>query len=140
MGTRLRSEISLEGPFFRGNPVRTWRRNIADLMKAVAREGEADVRQQMRQGQAGRAPVRGGVEPPRVADHVRGRAASLSGKRWEVTAIVSVNNRGQSPAGGIALMAAGAEVEDQTGAMKRTRNRMRRALAISRADLLKGLR
>jgi hypothetical protein len=129
--------ITYDGPFFRNDPAKTFRQNIRGMMDAVAAEGERDVVAQLRAGEASRRPVSNNVG--RVSEHVRGRTRSLAGKRWAVTAVVSVNNRGWSRAQGIALMAAAAGLERRVGAFRKTKNRIGRARKVNMAELLKGI-
>lgn len=122
--TPIATTISLDGPFFSRDPAKTFRKNVREYMAALAEQGESDVKAQLRQGEAARAPVSRGVG--RVSHHVRGRAQSLRGKPWASTAVVSVNNSGWSQAEGIALMAAAAEIESRTRVFKRTTSRLRK--------------
>jgi hypothetical protein len=133
----FKSEISLKGPFFTKDPKKTFRQNVRVMMDALAREGEADARARMRVGENRREPIR--ALGDRVSDHVKGRTSSLSAKRWQVTATVSVSNREFSGAQGISLMAAASRVEAQTHAMRRTTARLRSSRAVNQAELLKGL-
>lgn len=137
--TRLATSIDLKGPFFQKDPRKTFRQNARVLMDALAREGQEDVRVQMRQGQAGRAPISADVRPARVADHVVGRTTSLKGRRWALTAVVSVQNSGLSESKAIALMAAASRVEAKTHAFRRTTGRIKRSRKINTAELMKGL-
>jgi hypothetical protein len=129
--------IDLSGPFFRANPSKTFRQNIRVLMERLEEEGAADVRAQLEQSNAGRQPIRRLGD--HTSDHVRGRVSSLSGKHWEVTAIVSVNNAGFSKAEGVSLMAAAASVERRTHAFRRTAGRLKRSRKLNAAELLKGI-
>ena len=70
--------ISLKGPFFQADPARTFRQNVRVMMRAVAAEGEADVKAQLRAGESQRYPL--GMGMGRVSHHVVGRVASLTGK------------------------------------------------------------
>jgi len=121
-----------------GDPAKTFRQNIRAFMDEVAAQGEADVKAQLAVSAANRAPIRA-LPAQRVADHVRGRTSNLSGKRWVVTAVVSVNNSGFSKREGISLMAAASEVERQTGAFRRTSSRLRKVARRAEAVLLKGI-
>jgi hypothetical protein len=123
--------VDLSGPFFRSDPAKTFRKNIRDFMDEIAKTGEADVVAQMRAGQGGRAEIRGGG---RVADYVRGRTSSISGKRWAVTAVVSVRPTGDRKRA-IAIMAAASEIEAREHIFRRTTSRLRKA----KTNLLKGL-
>jgi len=135
---RNTTTIELDGPFFVGDPAKTFRQNIRAFMDEVAAQGEADVKAQLAVGAASRAPIRA-LPAQRVADYVRGRTTSLAGRRWAVTAVVSVNNSGFSPRQGISLMAAASEVERQTGAFRRTSSRLRKVARRAEAVLLKGI-
>ena len=43
MATRITTTIDKSGPFFRQDPVKTFRQNVRVMMAAVVAEGEADV-------------------------------------------------------------------------------------------------
>jgi len=135
---RNTTAIKLDGPFFVGDPARTFRANIRAFMDEVAAQGAADVRAQLAVGASNRRPIRA-LPATRVGDHVRGRTSALSGRRWAVTAVVSVNNSGWSQAQGISVMAAASRVEGQTGAFRRTASRLRRLARRAEAVLLKGI-
>jgi len=139
MATRTSSSITFDGPFFRKDPARTFRQNIRDLSDRFAAEGEADVRQQMRAGEVARRPIAAGVSPSRVSAHVVGRTSSLAGRRWAVTAVVSVQNAGFTKRQGTALMAAAARVEAETHAFRRTVSRLRRGRRQIEAELFEGI-
>jgi hypothetical protein len=134
----LATSIDMSGPFFRSNPVKTWRENVKDFMDEIAEEGQEDVQTQLRAGEGDRLPISAGVAPARVSGHVVGRTQNLSGKRWGTTAVVSVNNRGLTRKQGIALMAAAARLEARLHVFRRTATRLRKAG--KSVDLLKGLR
>lgn len=138
MGTKITTTIDRSGPFFQRDPTRTFRQNVRVLMDKVAEAGEADVKAQLRQGEGGRKKLRG-ITPPRVSGHVVGRTRNLRGKRWAVTAVVSVNNSGLSKRQGVSLMAASAMLEGRLHAFRRTTNRVRRARSVNVDELLKGI-
>lgn len=139
MARKYATTIDTSGPFFRGNPVLTFRQNVKVLMDAVAKEAEADIVAQLRVGQAARYPLGGGIRPGRVSAHVKGRTKNLSGKRWAVTAVASVNNSGFTQKQAIKLMAAASWLESQGHAFRRTAGRIRRSRAVNTAELTKGL-
>ena len=89
--SRIRG-IDLAGPFFERDPRRTFRQNIRAFMDRIAEQSEHEVRRRM---------ATGGREGQHVAPHVVGRTSSLSGKRWSVTARVSVSTRGLDRAAAI---------------------------------------
>jgi hypothetical protein len=129
--------IDLSGPFFKSDPVKTFRQNVRVLMDAVAAEGEQDVKAQLRAGNSGRAAIRRIGD--HTSDHVIGRTRSLAGKRWALTAVVSVNNSGLSRAQGISLMAAASSVEGRVHAFRKTKNRIGRTRKTNLSELLKGI-
>jgi hypothetical protein len=135
----MTTTIDKSGPFFTKDPARTFRSNIRTMMDAVAREGQSDVRAQLQVGEGGRQPISHGVQPGRVSAHVVGRTSNLVGKRWAVTAVVSVQNRGFTGAQGKALMAAASRVEAQTHAFRKTKGRIRSTRAMNTDELLKGI-
>lgn len=139
MGRGLITSIDMSGPFFTNDPRKTFRQNARVMLKAVSEEGEADVRLQMRSGESGRATISSKVTPDRVSGHVVGRVTALTGKPWQVTAVVSVNNTGMTKRQGTALMAAASRVEAQTHAFRRTTGRLRKAKKVNAAELLKGI-
>jgi hypothetical protein len=134
----FKTSIKTSGNFFQGDPAEKFQKNVRTLMEAIAEAGEADVVGQLRVGQGSRQALRG-VTPNRVAGHVVGRVRSLAGRQWKATAVVSLNTQGQSRAMAIRIMAAGSDLERQTGAFKRTRGRLIRARRAN-VDMLKGLR
>lgn len=133
----VRTKVEFEGPFFAHDPKLTFRQNVRVWADAVAAAGEAEVRAEMAAGQSGRAPIRRLGD--RVADHAVGRTHGLSGKRWAVSAVVSVNNSGLSRAEGISLMAAASRVERTTHAFRRVRSAVGRSRGTNIDELLKGI-
>lgn len=140
MARRTQSIIDTSGPFFTKDPTKSFRGNIRDLMDAIAREGEGDVKVQLRQGENGRYPLGGGIRPGRVSGWIVGRTVNRIGRRWQVTAVVSVNNSGLTSEQGITLMAAASYLEGQLHVFRRTTSRLRRGRAVNQAELLKGLK
>lgn len=138
--TRLSSTISTSGPFFQRDPSKTFRANVKLMMDRVAEVGEQDVRNQLLVGQATRDPLGGDIVPERVSGHVHGRTKSLTGKRWAVTAVVSVQNKGFTAKQGIKLMAAASLLEGRTHAFAKTTARLQRVAKINTDELMRGIR
>lgn len=134
---KIATSIDKTGPFFTHDPAKTFRQNARVMLEAVAAEGQEDVRVQLRAGESTRAPIN--LLRDRVADHAIGRVRSLSGKRWALTAVISVNNSGFSRREGISLMAAAASVERRFHPFRRTASRLRSARAVNQAELAKGM-
>src|SRR5688572_20057743 len=126
--------VDFKGPFFTRDPRKTFRANIRDFMDAVANEGERDVRQQI-EARASAMPNYTG----HTAAHVRGRTANLSGKRWQVTAVVGMDTRGMSRAQAIRTQAAASSVEGRFHPFRRTTAAIKRGRAVQMANLTKGL-
>jgi hypothetical protein len=142
MPSRFITTIDKTGPFFTKDPAKTFRQNARSMMRAIALEGQTDVIAQLLVSQSGRAEISvASVTPRRVAAHVAASVPYTPGQTKAGTIIshVYVPNFGYSPKEGRSLMAAYSEVERETGAFKRTTGRLRRAKAINRAELLKGL-
>jgi hypothetical protein len=134
--TSFQTTLKRTGPFFHGDPSKTFRQNAHDLMEAVAREGAADVRGQLRMGDAGRLPVNGTSR--HVSDYVAGELRKApAGPNYR--AVTFVRNRGLSKIRGISLMAAASWVESQVHAFRKSKGRMARSREINSAELLKGL-
>jgi hypothetical protein len=87
--------VKLEGPFFTRDPRKTFRQNIRSYMDKVAEVAEADVQ----------ARLTGSREADVTRAEVQGRTSSLAGKRWAVTARVSVSAAGYTRAEAIRVKA-----------------------------------
>jgi hypothetical protein len=133
MAVRI-ERVDFSGPFFDRDPVKTIRANIRDMMDRLAEEGERDVVQQIA-GRSGSMPAYTGW----TASHVRGRTESLSGKRWAVSAVVSMNTAGMDARTAIRTQAATATIEARWHPFRRTTTAIRRSRAVMAANLTKGL-
>lgn len=134
MARAVIQRIDFSGPFFTRDPRQTIKGNIRDMMDRLAEEGERDVQQQI-QGRAGSMPNYTGW----TRDRVRGRTSSLSGKRWAVTAVVSMNTSGMGARDAIRTQAAAASIERRFHPFRRTTSAMRRSRAVMAANLVRGL-
>lgn len=130
----MKIESRRRGPFFQGDPGRRFRENARISMRQVARDGARRAIALLRAGQGRRRPLSFGG---RVADHVIGRTASLSGNAWKVTAVVSVNAAGLSGRERVALYGAAARVERETHAFREATESIRRIRFEN--DLLAGI-
>lgn len=126
--------VDFTGPFFTGNPHKTFRANIRDFMDELASEGARDVRLQI-EAKRGAMKQSTGF----TAQHVRGRTSSLGGKRWQVSAVVSMDTRGMTRAQAIRTQAAASSIEGRFHPFRRTTARMKRARPAQMARLLKGI-
>lgn len=131
------TSIHLDGPFFQKDPGQTLSANLRVMLEAVAAEGAADVQEQLHAGAASRAAI--SLLGDHVAEHVRGRVASLVGRDWWQHAVISVNNSGWSQHEGISLMAAASRVESEVHAFRKTASRLRSSRAVNIAELTKGI-
>lgn len=138
--------IRFEGPFFKGDPARTFRQNVRLMMDRIAEEGESAVLDNMG----------GGPEALAVRPYVRGRTSSLSGRRWAVSGTVSVETSGLAAKQAVRIMAIAAGrhkpvtstgrhigttlgVEGRTRVFRRVSTAMRRSRKANMDELLRGL-
>lgn len=133
MAARFKTSIKETGPFFKGDPAKTFRNNLHDMMEEIARAGRDDVIGQMVMGEGGRKPIK--KLGDRVADHVVGELRKRPAGH-QYTAVVFVRNSGFTKAEAISLMAAASRLEGSIHAFKRTFGRIRRTI---KADPFKGL-
>lgn len=132
--TRPSFKIEFRGGFFERDPRKTFRQNVMDMMDGVAREGEDTVRKAI-QARAGSMPRSKGW----TAAHVKGRTRSLSGRKWQVTAVISANTAGMSRRDAMRTKAAAASVERRFHPFRRAAAAMRRSRAVMSANLTKGI-
>lgn len=118
--------VSMTGPFFRGDPVKTFRQNIRDLMVELTEASERDVKERMRP-----ANVTG-----YTSSRVVGRTRAISGKPWAVTAVVSANTAGLNRRQAIRVKAAASVIESRRHPFRRAATGTRRHI---KTDLAKGL-
>lgn len=135
--SRSQADIEMTGPFFQVDPGETMLNNITKMMQGVAEEGAKAARDGLLTGASTRQLI--SMTNDRVADHVVGRTASKSGKRWRAAAVVQVTNDGYGAAESRSIMAAGSYVERKTGAIRRVSRGIRSARAVLTADLTAGL-
>lgn len=95
---RTSAAIEYDGPFFQGDPRKTFRQNIRMLMDRIAQVGEADVKARLERG-------RSGGDSGSAIRYVRGRTTSLAGRRWAVSAVISADTSRLNRAGAIAVQA-----------------------------------
>ncbi len=137
---KIATAIDLSGPFFKYEPGKTFRANARVMLAELSREGEADVKVQLRQGQSIRRPL---AQPTslgnRVSDHVVGRVHAWGGRKWQVTAVIGIKNQGWSPLQGQSLMAAGARLESRSHVFRRTAARLRKAKNVNARELLRNI-
>ncbi len=131
---RSTKSVAFSGPFFTKDPVKTFRQNVRSLMDAVATEGESAVRSEI-ESHAGQMRRYTG----HTARSVRGRTSSLSGKRWQVSAVVSTDTGGMDRTEAIRTKAAGASIERRWHPFRRVASALRRSKAAISADLTKGM-
>ena len=144
--TPLYTSISTSGPFFRNQPGATFRANARSMLRAMAIEGQDDIKGQLAAGEAKRAIISNGVQPTRVREHVTagvpftpttGKRATVFGGNIIVN--IYIPNWGYTPEQGRALMAAYGGLARKTGAFARTARRLRSARAINVAELLRNI-
>lgn len=133
---RIATTISYKGPFFERDVNKTLAENVRLMMEGIAREGEEDVKAQLEATAANRAPLSIGG---RVSERIEGRIHSLANAPWWQNAVISPSRSGLGAREAIALYAGASRVEGETGIIKRTTTRLRRAKAVQLAELTRGL-
>lgn len=73
------ARIEYSGPFFEKDVRKTFRANARALVSAIADDGASMVRTNLPKS----------ADAPHYVDYVEGRAKSLRGKKWALTAVVS---------------------------------------------------
>jgi hypothetical protein len=133
---KFRTTLKKDGAWFAHDPAATFRGNVHTMMVSLAREGEADVRGQLRSGDSGRSPIR--ALGDHVSDHIKGelrrRPAGPGFSAW-----VFVENRGFNRRQAVSLMAAASFLEGTVHAFRRTAGRISRSRAANASELIKGL-
>lgn len=127
-------QITLEGPFFTADPRKTFRRNVRDMMAALATEAEGSVKRDIA-SHSGSMPYYTG----HTTESVVGRTRSVTGRAWEVSAVISANTQGMTRKEAIRTKAAAASIERRWHSFRRTAGAMRRSRAVLAANLTKGL-
>lgn len=125
-------QITLEGPFFDRDPRKTLRRNMRELMAAVAKEAAISIR----------TDIRGRPMPystGHTVGNIVGRTKSVTGKPWQVSAVISANTQDMSRKEAIRTKAAAASIERRWRPFRRTASAIRRSRAVLSANLTKGL-
>ena len=125
---RAVTTIDLSGPFFQYDPRKRLGENIERMLAAVAEEGEQDVKAQAASHQV-TGTFYGGI---------RGRVASLAGKHWRRTAVVSQTAVYPWPGGG-AKQYRGGKLEARYHWFRKTKTRLNRSRAVNTAELTKGM-
>ena len=138
MASKYGPSISYSGPFFSRDVKKTFRANARDLVTAIAEDGERMVKDNLTPGH--------GRVSGRYADAVEGRAKSLSGKKWALTAVVTSTRHLEMPnfRGYGTFLESGKRGKVQTTfpglwVYKRVASLLRRRSKAARADLTKGL-
>jgi hypothetical protein len=132
----FKTSIKSTGPFFQGDPAKTFAGNVHEMMLALAREGRADVVGQLEQGQGGRPVIR--LLKDRVADHVVGELRRAPpGSRY--SAVIFIRNKKFTKAEATSLMAAASRLEGSIHAFRKTAGRLMRSRAANAEELIKGL-
>jgi hypothetical protein len=138
MAPKYGPSIKYSGPFFARDVKKTFRANARDLVTAIAEDGERMVKDNLTPGN--------GRVTGRYADAVEGRAKSLSGKKWALTAVVTSTRHLEMPnfRGYGTFLETGLRGKVMSSfrglwVYKRVANALRRGSKAARADLVKGL-
>lgn len=120
------THVELSGPFFQRDPAETLRGNIRKMMAGIAEEGEKAVKANY--------PVRTGAGRRGVV----GRVASVTGKPWMASAVVSQTHVYRWPNGG-AKQYRGGKSEARHHMFRSAYRDLNRSRAVLRANLTEGL-
>lgn len=138
MASKYGPRVEYSGPFFTKDIKRTFRQNARDLVQTIAEDGEALVK-------ANLTPGRGRLTGE-YSDAVNGRAVSLKGKKWALTAVVTSTRHLSMPGfkGYGIFLETGVKGGKQTSfrglwVYRRVAQALKRSSRIARADLTKGL-
>lgn len=135
IGENLQVKVALEGPFFRGDPKKTFYANLRDLNDKIAAELEQDVRADILANEPA-MPYWTGF----TRDHVLGyTTSSVTGKRWAVYGAVGLPTAGFDATQARRTKAAGASIEGRFHPFARARRAVYHSRALLTADLTKGL-
>lgn len=129
----MTATVELSGPFFTHDPGKTLRGNIQSLMAALADEMEGSVKGDI-EAASGSMPLYSGW----THDHVVGRVASLNGKHWLATAVVSANTARMGSRDATRTLAAASSIEARFHPFRNTVRAVRSSRVWLR-DLAKGL-
>lgn len=139
--------IALDGPFFTQDPAKTVRENIRDMLEALAEQGERDVKDHFPIG----APP--DPHPGLGREGVVGRVESITGRRWQLHAVISQQavypwgaRRGATIRSGKRQVAnsavaqyRGGKLERKLHMFSRTASRIRSLRAVTGANLTRGI-
>lgn len=123
----VQTHVELTGPFFEHQPGLTLRGNIRKMMAAVAQEGQRAVQSLYPVGPTGAG--RAGVV---------GRVASLSGKPWMASAVISQSHVYPWPGGGQAQYRGG-KSEARHHMFRTVYRDLRSSKAVLAANLTQGI-
>lgn len=122
----LEARGTFSGPFFVRDPGKTLYANLRRMLEAIAQEGETAVQ--------ARYPVYTGAGQAGV----RGRAESLSGKRWATSAVISQTHVYPWPAAG-ARQYRGGKTEATHHMFRDVARGLRSSRAVLAANLTAGI-
>lgn len=125
-GSAVQTKVTATGPFFRGDPSKTYLGNVRRMLEEIAEEGEGLVKAQYPvltwAGQSG----------------VVGRVKSLSGRKWYQTAVISEQHVYPWPGGG-AKQYRGGKTEARQHMFADATRSLRSSRAVRAANLAKGI-
>lgn len=132
---RIVTKVTLEGNFFKGQPSKTLRENIRDMLDALSEWADDTVTAEVR-SHASSMPFYTGW----TADHIDGYTTSpKTGKRWQLHAAVATLTTGMSAAQAKRTKAAAVGIERRWHPFRRAKSAVYRARPWVTADFLKGL-
>lgn len=129
------AKVTLEGPFFRVDPGKTFYANLRDMLDGIAAEMEELTRSEI-ESHAGEMPFWTGWS----RDHTLGYTTSAeTGKRWATFAAVGAVTAGMDAKDARRTKAAAATIERRFHPYRHTKDAVYRTRALITADLAKGM-
>jgi len=135
MTVGVTTKIELSGEFFRRDPRKTIKQNIAAMLSALAKELEGAVREDI-SSHAGSMPDYSGWSWAHTLGYT---TSARTGKHWAYWAAVGAVTTGMSAKDAIRTKAAAATIERRWHPYRRAKSAVFRSRALISADLTKGL-
>jgi hypothetical protein len=132
--TGVATKVTLEGNFFKRDPKKTLRKNVRNMVEALAEELDDLVQGQI-EARAGSMPFSTGWS----AKHTVGRAESLTGNDWGTWAVASANTQGMDAGDAKRTLAAASSIEGRFHPYRNARSAVYRSRALLTADLTKDM-
>lgn len=129
------AKVELDGNFFRRDPSKTIRHNIADMLEALSEEMQDVTRKEIASHQ-GEMPGWSGWSLAHTEGYV---TSGRTGKRWSMWAAVGAVTAGMDKHDAIRTKAAAATIERRWHPYRNVKSAVYRSRSVIGADLARGL-